>query len=163
MSVPEETKETPSRVDDETDASSRKVRPRPEPIPNQRNGPYRFSHPAEAAFAQVLDFYMIEWEYEPTTFPLEWDDEGRVVTAFSPDFYLVEDDLYVELTTMKQRLVTKKNRKLRLLRELYPDVECKLMYRKDIENLGVKYRLFEEGPLPDLCPGVGIEDEDESS
>ena len=163
MSASEETKEILSRMDDEMGASSRQVRPRPEPIPNQRNGPFCFSHPAEAAFAQVLDFYMIEWEYEPTTFPLEWDEEGRVVTAFSPDFYLVEDDLYIELTTMKQRLVTKKNRKLRLLRELYPDVKCKLMYRKDIENLGVKYCLFEEGPLPALCPGVGIEDEDLSS
>jgi hypothetical protein len=163
MSASEEIKETLSGMDDEADASSRKGRPRPEPIPNQRDGPVCFSHPAEAAFAQVLDFYMIEWEYEPTTFPLEWDEEGRVITAFSPDFYLVEDNLYVELTTMKQRLVTRKNRKLRLLRELYPGVKCKLMYRKDIENLGVKYRLFEEGPLPALCPDAEIDDEDVSS
>ena len=90
--------------------SARPIHPRPEPIPNRRDGPIRFSHPAEEAFAKVLDFYMIEWEYEPTTFPLEWDDEGRVVTAFAPDFYLVEDDLYIELTTMQQRHVTKKNR-----------------------------------------------------
>ncbi len=123
-----------------------------EPIPNQHDGPISFSHPAEEAFARVLDFYMIEWEYEPTTFPLEWDEDGRIITAFAPDFYLVEDDLYIELTTMQQRHVTKKNRKLRLLRELYPDVKCKLMYRKDIENLGIKYRLFEDGPLSKICP-----------
>lgn len=138
--------------------SSRPQKPRPEPISNQRDGPISFSHPAEEAFARVLDFYMIEWKYEPTTFPLEWDEEGRVVTAFAPDFYLVEDDLYIELTTMQQRHVTKKNRKLRLLHELYPDVRCKLMYRKDIENLGVKYRLFEEGPLPKIGPGYTVED-----
>ncbi len=124
--------------------------PRPQPIPNPRPaGPVQFSHPAEAAFAQVLDFYQIEWRYEPTTFPLRWDDQGRVIQAFSPDFYLVEEDLYIELTTMQQRLVTAKNRKLRLLRQLYPDVKCKLMYRKDIENLGIKYGLFGEEPTED--------------
>jgi hypothetical protein len=124
---------------------------RARPMPNPRNGPIQFSHPAEAAFARVLDFYEIEWEYEPTTFPLEWDQDGRVITAFSPDFYLVEEDLYIELTTMQQRLVTRKNRKLRMLRELYPDVKCKLMYRKDVESLAIKYGLFEEGPVPAEC------------
>ena len=120
------------------------------PLPNPRNGPIRFSHPAEEAFARVLDFYQIEWEYEPTTFPLRCDDEGRVVMAFSPDFYLVEEDLYIELTTMKQRLVTAKNRKLKLLHQLYPGVKCKLMYRQDIENMGIKYGLFgEQEPSPD--------------
>jgi hypoxanthine phosphoribosyltransferase len=119
---------------------------RPEPIPNPKRAegePISFSHPAEEAFAKVLDFYETRWEYEPMTFPLEWDEDGRVITAFSPDFYLVDEDLYIELTTMRQSLVTKKNRKLRLLSELYPDVKCKLMYRKDIENLAVKYGLFE--------------------
>jgi hypothetical protein len=134
---------------------------RPEPIPNHRDGPIQFSHPAEEAFAGVLDFYKIEWEYEPTTFPLEWDEDGRITTAFAPDFYLVEDELYIELTTMQQRHVTKKNRKLRLLRELYPGVKCKLMYRKDIENLGVKYKLFEDGPLPKIGQGFEIESIDE--
>ena len=85
----------------------------PKPIPNPKrraDEPLRFSHPAEEAFARVLDFYETRWEYEPMTFPLEWDEDGRVVTAFSPDFYLVDEDLYIELTTMKQSLVTKKNR-----------------------------------------------------
>ena len=125
--------------------------PAPRPIPNPKRAEgsdLTFSHPAEAAFARLLDFYQIDWEYEPTTFPLTWDEAGAVTSAFSPDFYLVDEDLYVELTTMKQRLVTAKNRKLRQLHELYPDVQCKLMYRKDIESLGVKYGLFEE-PIPD--------------
>lgn len=117
---------------------------KPIPNPKRKDGePLRFSHPAEEAFARVLDFYETRWEYEPMTFPLEWDENGRVTNAFSPDFYLVDEDLYIELTTMKQSLVTKKNRKLRLLHELYPDVSCKLMYRKDIEDLAVKYGLFE--------------------
>ena len=122
-------------------------RPKPEPIPNPKrpNGaPIPFSHPAEEAFAKVLDFYQTRWEYEPTTFPLEWDEEGRVTNAFSPDFYLIDEDLYVELTTMKQSLVTRKNRKLRLLHALYPNVRCKLIYRKDVASLGVKYGLFDQ-------------------
>jgi hypothetical protein len=121
-------------------------RPRPEPIPNPKRADGEqpaFSHPAEEAFARVLDFYHTRWEYEPTTFPLEWDETGRIVTAFSPDFYLVDEDLYVELTTMRQRLVTQKNRKLRLLSELYPGVKCKLIYRRDVVNLAIKYGLFE--------------------
>lgn len=134
------------------------VRPHPESIPNRRDDHVRFSHPAEEAFATVLDFYQIEWEYEPTTFPLEWADDGRVITAFSPDFYLVEDDQYIELTTMKQRHVTVKNRKLRLLGHLYPDVRCKLMYRRDVGNLGVKWGLFEDGPLPKVSSGAGVAD-----
>jgi hypoxanthine phosphoribosyltransferase len=131
----------------ENPANQNPRRPKPAPIPNPKrpNGePIPFSHPAEEAFAKVLDFYQTRWEYEPTTFPLEWDEQGRVTNAFSPDFYLVDEDLYVELTTMRQRLVTRKNRKLRLLRALYPNVRCKLIYRKDVASLGVKYGLFDD-------------------
>lgn len=128
---------------DEPASSPQPIQPKPIPNPKRPEGaPLPFSHPAEEAFARVLDFYQMNWEHEPTTFPLEWDDEGNVTAAFSPDFYLVDEDLYIELTTMQQRLVTKKNRKLRMLHELYPGVRCKLMYRKDIEDMGVKYGLF---------------------
>jgi hypothetical protein len=136
---------------------------KPQPIINQREGPVVFSHPAEEAFARLLDFYGIPWQYEPVTFPLEWDEEGNIITAFTPDFYLVEDDIFIELTTMKQELVTKKNRKLRLLRELYPGVRCKLIYRRDVENLSIKYKLFEEGPLPRLRPSDTVEPVEEES
>lgn len=145
-------------MSEKTGPPSNPARPRPEPIPNRREDPIRFSHPAEEAFATVLDFYQIEWEYEPTTFPLEWADDGRITTAFSPDFYLVADNQYIELTTMRQRHVTEKNRKLRLLRSLYPDVRCKLMYRRDVGNLGVKWGLFEDGPLPKVGSDVGVAD-----
>ena len=79
--------------------------------------------------------------YEPTTFVLERDEEGRVTEAFAPDFYLPEQDLYLEVTVMKQSLVTRKNRKLRRLRELYPDVKAKLFYKRDIERLAQRYGL----------------------
>ena len=100
-----------------------------------------FSHPSEAEFARILDFYQIAWEYEPKTFILQQDDQGKVIEAFSPDFYLPEQDLYIELTTMEQRLITKKHRKLRRLRELYPDINIKLLNRSDFKQMMVKYEL----------------------
>lgn len=101
----------------------------------------RFVNRSEEEFARLLDYYRIEWEYEPRTFALKWDGEGRVLEAFTPDFYLPEEDLYVELTTMRQSLVTRKNRKLRRLRELYPEVNVKLLYRGDYQALLAKYGL----------------------
>lgn len=102
-----------------------------------------FAHPSEEIFANLLDFYRIPWEYEPRSFPIQWDRDGKVSEAFTPDFYLPEFDLYVELTTMKQSLVTKKNRKVKLLRELYPHVNIQVFYQKDFENLIFKYGLAE--------------------
>ena len=102
-----------------------------------------FAHHSEQIFANLLDFYRIAWEYEPRSFPIQWDAQGRVSEAFTPDFYLPEFDLYVELTTMKQSLVTRKNRKIRLLRELYPHLNVQIFYQKDFENLIFKYGLAE--------------------
>src|SRR5215211_5441964 len=103
--------------------------------------PPRFSNRAELECAKVLDYYGLPWEYEPRTFVLEQDADGRIVEAFKPDFYLPEQDLYVEVTVMKQSLVTRKNRKLRKLRERYPDVRVKLFYKRDIERLARRYGL----------------------
>jgi hypothetical protein len=103
--------------------------------------PPRFANPAELEYAKVLDFYGIPWLYEPTTFVLERDEEGRVTEAFSPDFYLPDQDLYLEVTVMKQSLVTRKNRKLRKLRVLYPNVKIKLFYERDFERLAARYGL----------------------
>src|SRR2546428_8236716 len=104
----------------------------------RRSGPahsrIEFAHPSEQEFARFLDYYRIRWVYEPDAFPIAWDGD-RVAEMFTPDFYLPEHDLYVEVTTMKQSLVTPKNRKLRLLRELYPDVKVKLLYKRDYEQL----------------------------
>lgn len=100
-----------------------------------------FGHPSEEIFANLLDFYRIRWEYEPRSFPLEWDGQGRVVEAFTPDFYLPEFDLFVELTTMKQSLVTRKNRKVKLLKSLYPEINIQVFYQKDMQDLVMKYGL----------------------
>jgi cytidylate kinase len=102
-----------------------------------------FGHPSEQVFANLLDFYGIAWEYEPRSFPLQWDKDGKVSEAFTPDFYLREFDLYVELTTMKQANVTRKNRKIRLLRSIYPHVNIQVFYQKDVQDLVMKYGLPE--------------------
>ena len=100
-----------------------------------------FAHASERQFARLLDFYQIEWEYEPRSFDLEWDKQGNVIARFTPDFYLPQYDLYIEITTLNQKLVTKKNRKIRRLRELYPDVNCKIFYQRDYLSLVRKYGL----------------------
>ncbi len=102
----------------------------------------RFAHPVELECAKILDYFGVPWQYEPTTFVLERDETGRIVHAFAPDFYLPEQKLYVEVTTMKQSLVTRKNRKLRRMAELYPDVRVKLFYKRDVERLGQRYGLL---------------------
>jgi hypoxanthine phosphoribosyltransferase len=101
----------------------------------------RFANDAERECARLFDFYGVPWEYEPRTFALEQAPDGRVTEAFTPDFYLPEQDLYVEITVMKQALVTRKNRKLRKLRERYPEIRIKLFYRRDIERLAQRFRL----------------------
>jgi hypoxanthine phosphoribosyltransferase len=105
--------------------------------------PTSFAHPSEEDFAKLLDFYCIEWLYEPRSFPLRWEGD-KIAEMFTPDFYLPELDLYVELTTLKQNLLTEKNRKLRQLRELYPEVNIRLLNKNDFLKLLAKYGY---GPL----------------
>ena len=104
-------------------------------------GQPRFANRAELECAKILDFHGVPWDYEPRTFVLERDEDGQVTEAFSPDFYLPEQDLYIEITVMKQSLVTRKNRKLRKLRQQYPGVKVKLFYKRDVERLAQRYRL----------------------
>jgi hypothetical protein len=108
------------------------------------NAKAKFVHPAEEVFARILDYYGIEWEYEPHTFPLEWDAQGEVTEAFKPDFYLPGQKLYIELTTLRTKLSTEKNRKLRLMHQLYPDVNIKLLKRREMRDLMVKFGFYEE-------------------
>jgi hypothetical protein len=110
-----------------------------------------FAHNSERQFAKLLDFYGIEWEYEPHTFVLEDDPKGNPLEAFSPDFYLPAYDLHIEITTLKQKLVTKKNRKVRKLQERYPDVNVTILYQRDYLNLLVKYGL----ESPEQLAGYG--------
>jgi hypothetical protein len=114
------------------DATLRAVESDPRPRPS-------FAHASEAEMARILDFYEVRWEYEPHRFPILWNLDGDVVESFAPDFWLPDLELFLEMTTLKQRLVRKKNRKLRRLRELYPDINIKLFYARDFRMLMLKY------------------------
>jgi len=103
------------------------------------DSPPRFAHDSEAELARILDFYGVAWRYEPDVFPISWNFDGAVIESFAPDFYLPQIDLYIELTTLKQSLVRKKNRKLRYLRQLYPEIRVKLFYARDFKALMLKY------------------------
>ncbi len=126
------TEPLPTALDD---APARVIPPAPQGLETSRG----FAHASEAELARILDFYGVAWAYEPATFPIGWNLDGDVVESFSPDFYLPDLELYVELTTLKQSLVRKKNRKLRRLRELFPDVRIKLFYARDFRMLLLKF------------------------
>jgi hypoxanthine phosphoribosyltransferase len=113
-----------------TPAQSELVSPAPHPA---------FAHASEGEMARILDFYQVRWEYEPHTFPIVWNLDGAVVESFSPDFWLPDLDLYLEMTTLRQKLVRKKNRKLRRVLELYPDLRVKLFYARDFRALMLKF------------------------
>ena len=112
----------------------------------------RFAHNSERQFAKLLDFYAINWEYEPRTFVLQRDNDGNPEQAFTPDFYLPAYDTFIEITTLNQKLVTKKNRKARRLRELHPEVQIKVFYQRDYLHLLVKYGLEPPSQLANI-PG----------
>ncbi len=103
-----------------------------------------FVHPIEEAFARILNFYGVDWEYEPTTFPLKWDEKGNVLEAFTPDFYLPQQDMYIELTTLRPKLMLRKNRKLRKIKELYPEINIKLLKRRELRNMMLRFGMVEE-------------------
>jgi hypothetical protein len=120
------------------------------PLPHEA---VEFAHNSERQFAKLLDFYAIAWEYEPHTFVLERDRDGNPLEAFSPDFYLPAYDRYIEITTLRQKLVTKKNRKVRRLLEQHPDTNVTILYQRDYLNLLVKYGL----ESPEQLAGFGDE------
>ena len=109
--------------------------------PRLKSDTVGFAHASERQFARLLDFYEIDWDYEPTSFDIDFDKDGAVVGRFTPDFYLPAYELYIEITTLNQKLVTKKNRKVRRLRERYPEVKCKVFYQRDYLSLVTKYGL----------------------
>ena len=137
--------------------------------PSARRPERAFAHASEAEFARILDFYQVAWEYETHVFPILWDMDGNVLESFAPDFFLPDLEVFVELTTLQQHLVRKKNRKVRRLRELYPAVTIKLFYARDFRALMLKYgraALISElsgalGQVPardegDPAPGAGL-------
>ncbi len=133
---------------------------RPSPIrnPDVPREEIEFAHPSEEEFANILDFFRIRWEYEPYTFPLRWDEAGNVIEAFSPDFYLIDQDLFVELTTLRQSLIRIKRRKVRRLRALYPDIQIKLWNRKDFEWMLRRFGM--EDQSDDLVGKEALENDD---
>jgi len=114
------------------------------PGPDQEKARPVFVHPIEAIFARILDFYGVAWEYEPRTFPLEWDAQGNVTVAFTPDFYLPQQNLYIELTTLRPKLTLKKNRKMKRIKELYPEINIKIYKRRELRNMMLRFGLVEE-------------------
>lgn len=111
-----------------------------------------FAHNSERQLARLFDFYGIAWEYEPHCFELAWGPDGSVVEAFSPDFFLPEHGRYLEVTTMRQDLVTRKNRKVRRLRELHPELDVRVVYQRDYLHLLVRFGLEPPSQLTDLAP-----------
>ena len=109
-------------------------------IIQRANGESVFKNASEEEFAHILDMYQIDWVYEPRTFPIEWDAEGNVTMAFSPDFYLPQFNTYLELPTMSQKYVTQKNKKAKRLQELYPGVHVKIVYKKNYQSLIERFR-----------------------
>ncbi len=105
--------------------------------------PVTFQHPSEAEFAEILDMHNIEWEYEPRTFPVAWDTEGNITQAFSPDFYLPRFNTYIELTTMDQKYVSEKKKKVKLLKKLYPDTNINIVFKNDFHSLVKRFKLRE--------------------
>lgn len=123
-----------------------------------------FAHNAERQLARLFDFYAVTWAYEPHTFVLERADDGRATSAFTPDFWLPDHDRYLEVTTLDQRLVTRKNRKLRRLRELHPGLDVALIYQRDYRHLLAKYGLEppeqdrDARPVPSALEPIGLLD-----
>jgi len=98
-----------------------------------------FAHPSEKTFASFLSLYGYKWDYEPIEFALAWNENGQPIRGFRPDFYLPELNVFIELTVLEQRLVTKKNAKIRAFRALYPEVELVVVYQKDFNDIVLKH------------------------
>jgi hypothetical protein len=111
-----------------------------------------FAHESERQLALLLDFYEVAWEYEPRSFAIEWDADGHPTRMFTPDFWLPDEGTFVEVTTMDQRLVTKKNGKVKALRRLHPHVRCRILYQRDYLHLVLKYGLEAPERLADVLP-----------
>lgn len=140
--------------------------PRQAPLPPMKSlllpDDERFAHPAEVEFARLMTFYGVRWAYEPTTFAVRWGEDGRPREFVTPDFYLPDHGLYVELTTMRQRLVTRKNRKFRLLRQGYPNIRVRLLYLRDFERMRDFYRRERDATEPRLGSPLFAEGEVET-
>lgn len=103
-----------------------------------------FAHPVERALARLFDEHGVAWEYEPHTFVLEEDEDGHVLEAFTPDFFLPDLGLYVECTVMRQSLTSRKRRKVRKARER-TGATVEILFRRDFDRLAERWQLRELG------------------
>jgi hypoxanthine-guanine phosphoribosyltransferase len=155
VAVPISSPASTARLHDNTLNSTR----RQDPASNARADAVRFAHPAERHIARLFDAHGVRWLYEPTTFPLISSLAGEPLQSFTPDFYLPDHRIYLEMTTMRQSLVTRKNRKFRLMRESYPELDVRLVYRKDVELIMDWYGL---APVEwSVLPGTVITTEEQ--
>jgi len=120
--------------------------------------PVLFAHDSEAEIARLLDFYGVHWQYEPRSFVLGRSDDGQTTKAFTPDFYLPDYDLFLEVTTVRPSLISRKNRKLRHFREQYPDINIKLLTLRDVEALFLKYGGRREVEIPEAQKSLSNRD-----
>ncbi len=118
--------------------------PADEPANSEQGKIVIFKHPSEQEFAKILDMHEIEWQYEPRTFPVKWDAEGNVTQAFSPDFYLPRFNTFIELTTMDQKYVSEKKKKVKLLKKLYPGTNINIVFKNDFNNLLRRFKMNDE-------------------
>ena len=101
---------------------------------------HNFAHKSESDFAELMDLYGIKWIYEPMSFPLKWVSDWSIKMMFTPDFYLPDHNLFLEITTMNQKLVTKKNKKIKLSQKLYSNLRFKIIYEFQYLDLLNKYK-----------------------
>ena len=105
----------------------------------------KFAHPAEEAFAEFLNRYKIDWEYEPHSFELAHHPDGQISSAFCPDFFFPTLGIYAELTTADPGLNSRKTKKIRKANEIY-GIRVVLFCKKDIEALAQRYDLCYSDP-----------------
>ena len=98
-----------------------------------------YAHEYEEQFAEILETLNIEYEYEPKTFVIHSNGNGEIKKGFTPDFYLPELDLYVEVTSMHGNSCNKKNRKIVAIKEIY-DADAILLKKPKINKIFWKFR-----------------------
>lgn len=113
----------------------------------------RFAHPIERQFAEALAADGIPWLYEPTTFVLEQDANGNATEAITPDFYLPDQDVYVECTVQRIALLRRKRRKIEKLRKRY-GITIALFDSRDFDRFRVRWGLAFSTTTPSQAPRV---------
>jgi hypothetical protein len=86
----------------------------------------------EVAFAYWLDHHGIRWEYEPRSFYLGKGKWGS--KSYTPDFYLIDQDEYVEL---KGYCSPEFKLKLKRFHEMYPEIKLYVFFGRHLRAAGM--------------------------